>query len=116
MPASRWITPRRIVFVLLLVALLFAARSCQQSQVRISQERAVALAREQVRFTPDRTQVRLVRQGLTSRPYWAISMSVPKRSSTQVGGEFRRLAVVRVDANTGKVVAVTYPNRPVSGG
>ncbi len=116
MPASRLVKPRRVLFILLLVALLFAARSCQQSQVRISQDRAVALAREQVNFTPDRTQVRLVRQGLTSRPYWAVSMSVPKRSSAQIGGKFRRLAVVRIDANTGKVSAVTYPDRPRSGG
>jgi hypothetical protein len=44
-----------------------------------------------------------VRQGLNARPYWAVSLSVPGEDSDS----FRRLATVRVDANTGKVAAVT---------
>jgi len=121
MPAKRWITPRRVAFVVLLVAVLFAARSCQQSQIRISQDRAIALAREQVSFTPTATQIRLVRQGLNSHPYWAVSLSIrravpPAGSSPSSDSSFRRLAVVRIDANSGKVVAVTYPKRPSGGG
>ena len=116
-PAKRWITPRRVAFVLLVVAVLFAARSCQQSQIRVSQERAVSVARGEVDFKPTQTQVRLVRQGLNSHPYWAVSLSIPRPAEQGEPGpaqdsEYRRLAVVRVDANTGKVVAVTYPNRP----
>lgn len=119
-PARRWITPRRVAFVLLVVAVLFAARSCQQSQIRVSQDRAIALARGEVGFQPTQTQVRLVRQGLNSHPYWAVSLSIPRRGaagqSAPSGDDgYRRLAVVRVDANTGKVVAVTYPKRPSGG-
>lgn len=121
MPAKRWITPRRVAFIVLLVAVLFAARSCQQSQIRVSQDRAVALARGEVSFTPTQTQVRLVRQGLNSHPYWAVSLSVPRtrqndRTVANEDSGYRRLAVVRIDANTGKVVAVTYPKRPSAGG
>jgi hypothetical protein len=94
---------RRAVVLLvgLFAVTLVVSRSCQQAQVRISKEHAIASARERVGFTPRRTQVRLVRQGLNARPYWAVSLSVPGR-----GGTFRRLATVRVDANTGKVAAV----------
>ena len=38
--------------------------------------------------------------GLTSRPFWIVSLSVPREEEPQV---FDELAVVRVDANTGKV-------------
>ncbi len=88
--------------VVLLVATAFAAQSCQQTQVRVSKERAIATASPEAGFTPDRTQVRLVRQGLTGHPYWAVSFSVPAAS----GDGYAKLTTVRIDANTGKVEAV----------
>lgn len=91
-----------IAVALLFAGTLVAAQSCQQAQIRISQERAVATAQARAGFTPERTQVRLVRQGLSGRPYWAVSLSVPAES----GGGFERLTTVRVDANTGTVAAV----------
>ena len=63
--------------VALLAVTIVAAQSCQQSQVRLSKEAAIATARPQAGFTPERTQVRLVRQGLTGHPFWAVSFSVP---------------------------------------
>ena len=86
------------VFVL---ALVFA-RGCQQSQVRISQEQAIVIAERQVNFEPDRTQIRMLRQGLNSKPYWIVSLSVPGERE----GTFRRLATVKISANTGKVEEV----------
>ena len=47
--------------------------------------------------------MRLVRQGLNGRPFWAISFSISKTG----GGGFERVSVARVDANTGKLVAFT---------
>ena len=86
---------------MLFVVTLVFAQSCQQSQVRVPQERAIATARAQVDFRPARTQIRLVRQGLNAKPFWAVSLSVPARD-----GAPARIATVRVDANTGKVAAV----------
>ena len=54
-------------------------------------------------FRPQRTQVRLVRQGLNGHPYWAISLSIPGQGDNG----FARVAVARVDANNGKLVAFT---------
>jgi hypothetical protein len=97
------ITKRGVAAVVALVVLTaVAAQSCQQGQVRVNEERAIATARPRAGFTPDRTQVRLVRQGLNGHPYWAISFSVPAAS----GGGYAKLTTVRVDANTGKVAAV----------
>jgi hypothetical protein len=92
-----------VLAIVALVALTaFAAQACQQSQVRLSQEQAIAKARPEAGFSPDRTQIRLVRQGLTGRPYWAISFSVAAPS----GDGYAKLTTVRVDANTGTIEAV----------
>jgi hypothetical protein len=97
------VTPRGVLAVVALLAVTaVAAESCQQSQIRISKERAIETARAEAGFEPQRTQVRLVRQGLEGRPFWAVSFSVPART----GDGYARLTTVRVDANTGKVEAV----------
>jgi hypothetical protein len=98
------LTWQRGLIILALFALtFFVAQSCQKAQIRIGKDRAIATARTQVSFTPQRTQVRLVRQGLTSKPYWAVSLSVPNRN----GKGYAQLTTVRIDANNGKVAAVT---------
>jgi hypothetical protein len=98
------VSKRGIAAVVVLFAVtLLAAQTCQQSQVRVSQDRAVATARERAGFVPERTQIRLVRQGLNGHPYWAISLSIPKHGNEG----FERVSVARVDANTGKLVAFT---------
>jgi hypothetical protein len=90
------------VIVAVLVAAFVFAQTCQQSQVRVSKEEAIATARDEVDFTPRRTQIRLLRQGIQSKPFWIVSLSIPgDREDT-----FRRLATVRVDAHTGKVEEV----------
>jgi peptidase YpeB-like protein len=81
--------------------ILFVAQTCQKARIRLTKEQAIATAQQQVDFRPTQTQVRLVRQGLNSHPFWAVSLSIP------TGPErYSRLTTVRVDANTGKVAAV----------
>ena len=92
-----------LVVVGVLLLAFVVAKSCQQSQIRYTKEQAVATAEREVDFEPRRTQVRLLREGLNSRPYWIVSLSVPGEGD----GEFRRLALVKLDANTGKVAEVT---------
>jgi hypothetical protein len=82
---------------------IVAAQSCQQSQIRIPKERAIATARPEAGFAPERTQVRLVRQGLNGHPFWAVSFSVAAPS----GDGYSRLTTVRVDAVNGTVAAVS---------
>ena len=97
-------TKRGIAAVVVLVALTaVAAQSCQQSQVRVNQERAIATARTEAGFTPERTQIRLVRQGITGHPFWAVSFSVTAPGTSD---DYTELTTVRVDANTGSIDAV----------
>jgi hypothetical protein len=90
------------VIVAVLVVAFVAAQTCQKSQIRVDKNRAIATAKERVAFTPQRTQIRLLRQGITSKPYWIVSLSIP----TEREDVFRKLALVKIDANTGKVDSV----------
>jgi hypothetical protein len=100
-----------LVIGLVLAAAFVFAQTCQKDQVRVSKEQAIQTAREQVSFAPERTQIRFLRQGLGSRPFWIVSLSIPgEREDT-----FKQIAVVRVDANNGKVEDVER-GRPVSDG
>jgi Peptidase propeptide and YPEB domain len=95
-----WIRPAVILAVLVLA--FVAAQTCQKSSIRLDKEQAIAKAEEQVSFTPQQTQIRLLRQGLASKPYWVVSLSRPG----EVEGTYSRIAVVRINANTGKVESV----------
>ena len=97
----------------MLVAAFVFAQTCQKEQVRVSKDQAIQTAREQVSFEPERTQIRLLRQGLGSKPVWIVSLSIPgERADT-----FKRLTLVHVDANTGEVAEVERdrpPSEPTS--
>ena len=109
--AGRWgtrLTPKQPVWVrvAVLAAILLVAfgvsRTCQKSQIRFNKEQAIVTAERQVDFESRRTQVRLLRRGLESKPFWVVSLSTPGERR----GTFTNLAVVRIDANTGKVADV----------
>jgi hypothetical protein len=109
---GRWGTPltaggptwlRAGVIVAVLVLAFVAAQTCQKSSIRLDKNQAIAKATQRVDFKPTRTQVRLLRQGVTSRPYWMVSLS--RRGKRP--GTFSELAVIRINANTGKVETVT---------
>jgi uncharacterized membrane protein YkoI len=91
-----------LVIVGVLVLAFFVARNCQQDQVRLTEDQAIVIAERQVNFEPERTQIRLLRQGLNSKPYWIVSLSIPGERK----GTYRRLATVQIDAKTGEVVDV----------
>jgi hypothetical protein len=93
------------VIVCVLVLAFVAAQTCQRSSIRLTKAQAIDKAEHQVDFTPKRTQVRMLRQGLSSKPYWVVSLSRPGK----VQGTFSELAVVRINANTGKVESVKPP-------
>jgi Peptidase propeptide and YPEB domain len=91
------------VVVAVLLFAFFVARSCQEDQIRITEEQAIATAERQVDFTPENTQIRLLRQGIDTRPFWIVSLSIPRGEGED---RFSRLALVHIDANTGKVTKV----------
>jgi hypothetical protein len=93
---------RVAVIVAVLVVAFVAAQTCQKAQIRVDKDQAIATAQKEIDFTPKRTQIRFLRQGITSKPYWIVSLSVP----TDQNDVFSKLALVKIDANTGKVDSV----------
>jgi hypothetical protein len=93
----KWLRAGVIVSVLLLA--FVAAQTCQKSSIRLDKNQAIAKAKAQVDFKPLRTQIRLLRQGVPSKPFWIVSLSRPGKQP----GTFSALAVVRINANTGKI-------------
>jgi hypothetical protein len=85
-----------------LVVAFVAAQTCQKSSIRLDKNEALAKAEAQVGFTPKRAQVRLLRQGVASQPYWMVSLSRPGKQE----GTFSKLAVFRINANSGKLERV----------
>jgi hypothetical protein len=88
----------------LLVAFV-VAKGCVGAGSEISKEEAIRIATREVDYRPERTQVRLVRQGFQSRPYWAVSLS-----TLDGRGALERVTVVLVDARTREVAEVRESN------
>ena len=88
------------------MAAFVVSQTCQKKQIRVSKDTAIATAKRQIDFNPTRTQIRMLRQGLNAKPYWIVSLSIPESSAPTANQLFKELAVVRVDANTGKVADV----------
>jgi hypothetical protein len=88
----------RIAAVVLVLLVAFAvAKGCERQQNEISQDEAIAIAKQQIDFTPDRVQVRYLPQGVPPVYYWAVSLY------TLENGNPDRLQVVLVNATTGDV-------------
>lgn len=95
MRGERIRSPRVLLAALavLLVLGLLASRSCNPGTGAISQERAIELAIAEAGFAPTDTRVRMIRQGVPSRPYWLVGLREPG------GGA----VTFEVDAETGAV-------------
>ena len=92
-----WLFRGAVLAVVLSVALLYS-RGCQEQSRPISSDEAVALARAEVSFTPDRHQVRFLQQGIPPRAYWGVSFVEDGPNGVAVKNE-----VFLVDAKTGDV-------------
>ena len=88
---------RVAAIVLVLVAAFLATKSCARQDNEISQDEAIAIAREHVDFTPDKVQIRYLPQGVPPVYYWAVSLYTLKN------GQPDRVQVVLVNATTGAV-------------
>jgi hypothetical protein len=95
-----------VALVALLGLIFFVSKSCQQSQIRVTQSEAIAIAKEQVDFRPTDTAIRLLRQGLSTKPFWIVVLY------TRKDGELVTRAQVHIDAKTGEVTQVTEARRP----
>lgn len=96
--------PRLAGLGVILVLAFVVAKGCQDSQVKLTEEEAVATANAQVDFEPTYTQVRLLRQGINRKAYWFVSLSIPIGFQGDRPDLFAALSVIKIDAKTGQVV------------
>jgi len=89
-----------ILAAVLLVALL-VAKTCGSTETKLGQDEAVAIARQAVTFEPNLVQVRFIKRGFQSRPYWAVSLS-----QRQPDGRLENVTVIVIDATTGDITEV----------
>jgi hypothetical protein len=91
---------RVAIILVLLLAIFLVSRGCQREGIEITQDEAIAIAKDAVDFVPTREQVRLIRRGTAFAPQWAVSLAQEEE------GELRNVTVVLVDARTGEVLEV----------
>jgi hypothetical protein len=77
------------------------SRGCASRSGEISREEAIAIATKEVDYRAERTQVRMLRRGVQSRAYWAVSLS-----TVDDQGDFERVTIVVIDARTREVTEV----------
>jgi hypothetical protein len=87
--------------VALIAVGLLLTRVLDRSGARVSEDRAVEVARPYAGFTPEGHNIRLVRRGIPPKPFWAISFWIKNAS-----GDPTRVTVVLVNADTGDVTEV----------
>jgi len=99
---SRRPAPGVIVLVIALVGAFLVSRGCQRTQVRISEEQAVAIGQRQLDFEPQGHNVRIVQRGIPPKRYWAVSYFIRRPN----GNGYLKLTVLLIDVNTGKVEVI----------
>jgi hypothetical protein len=89
----------RIAILLAVLALAFLSmKSCSRQQNEVSADEAVAIARKEISFEPDKHQVRYLPQGIPPVYYWAVNFW-----TFNAKGQVNRTQVVLVNATTGMV-------------
>ena len=91
----------KIALIVAVLVLAFGvSRSCGAVGDEVSQEEAIAIAKDAIGFEPQEVQIRLFKKGIKSHPYWGVSLYVgPRARPTQC-------RVVEVDAQNGTVARV----------
>ena len=86
-----------LILVVVLLLAFVVTKSCTRQQNEISQDEAVAIAKEHVDFQPDDHQIRYLPQGIPPVYFWAVSLY------TLENGRPAHVEVVLVNATTGAV-------------
>ena len=93
-----------VILAVLLALALVLAKACSRDDLKVSEARAIEIAKGEIDYTPRCTFVRVLNRGLKSRSTWVVSLSKPLVASDPTGRS--AVTVVQVDGKTGLVVQV----------
>jgi hypothetical protein len=95
-----------LLFALVLLVALFAARTCGSGNKNVSNEEAIELAKDEASFVPCAeqlcVQVRYVQRGIPVRGYWGVVLA----PALDADGAPTRTETFLVDVTTGEVTQV----------
>jgi hypothetical protein len=92
----------RILILLVVLVLAFAvSRSCGATEINVTQDEAVAIAKRQVDFEPTEVIVRFLKRGLNQREFWLVGLA--RQNSA---GQREQATNVILSAETGEVTSV----------
>lgn len=90
---------RVLVLAVILLAAFLVSKSCGATRTKISQDQAIEIAKSSISYTPNHVLVRLIKRGLHSQAFWAVSLS-----QKQPDGRLTNVTVVVIHGDTGQVV------------
>jgi hypothetical protein len=95
---------RALIFAAVVVAALLVARSCGETETKVSHDEAVAIGREAIDFEANYVQVRLIKRGFKSQEVWLVGLAEKEQDGTYV-----QAVSVLVDANSGEIIEIQNP-------
>jgi len=99
----------RNVFILLAVILIVGYLGGCLGKTTVDRDEAIRIARQQIDFVPERTNVELGRQGFPPKAVWGVTFWIEAKDGGEAkdrGDEFERRTAVEVHADTGKILRI----------
>jgi hypothetical protein len=99
----------RNMFILLAIILIVGYLGGCLGKTTVDRDEAIRIARHQIDFVPERTNVELGRQGFPPKAVWGVTFWIEAKDGGEAaerGDEFERRTAVEVHADTGEVLRV----------
>ena len=100
------LAPGVLVMIAALVGAFLVSRGCQRSYVRVTKDQAVAIGEKRIGFKPQGHEVRILLRGVPPKRLWGVRYWI-----RDAHGGYRKLTIVLVNANTGKIDKVYVQKR-----
>jgi len=99
----------RNVFILLAIVLIVGYLGGCLGKTTVDRDEAIRIARQEIDFVPERTNVELGRQGFPPKAVWGVTFWIEAKDGGEAkerGDEFERRTAVEVHADTGEILRV----------
>ena len=97
------------VFILLAIILIVGYLGGCLGKTTVDRDEAIRIARQEIDFVPERTNVELGRQGFPPKAVWGVTFWIEAKDGGEAkerGDEFERRTAVEVHADTGKILRI----------